>query len=84
MEYNILDFLCLYIICHASLDCIKGECQSLRGGFDGQVLAARKRARYLRLARPPTSTELQSVRSQIKRRTHLHKTIRSLCTLLFV
>ncbi|KAK3541608.1 hypothetical protein QTP86_033078 [Hemibagrus guttatus] len=41
-----------------------------------KVLAARQRARYLRLARPPTSTELQSVRSQIKKRTHLQNTIR--------
>ncbi|XP_058231809.1 polycystin-1-like protein 1 [Hemibagrus wyckioides] len=43
-----------------------------------KVLAARQRARYLRLARPPTSTELQSVRSQIKKTTHLQKTIREL------
>ncbi|XP_060717124.1 polycystin-1-like protein 1 [Tachysurus vachellii] len=43
-----------------------------------EVLAARQRARYLRLARPPTSTELQSVRSQIKKRSHLQKTMREL------
>ncbi|XP_047664341.1 polycystic kidney disease 1 like 1 isoform X2 [Tachysurus fulvidraco] len=43
-----------------------------------KVLAARQRARYLRLARPPTFTELQSVRSQIKKRSHLQKTIREL------
>ncbi|XP_053083812.1 polycystic kidney disease 1 like 1 [Pangasianodon hypophthalmus] len=48
-----------------------------------KVLAARQRARYLRLARPPTSTELQSVRSQIKKRTLLQKTIRELVFYMF-
>ncbi|GAA6095704.1 polycystic kidney disease 1 like 1 isoform X1 [Tachysurus ichikawai] len=43
-----------------------------------KVLAARQRARYLRLARPPTFTELQRMRSQIKKRSHLQKTIREL------
>lgn len=47
--------------------------------FYGQVLAARQRARYLRLVRPPNSTTLKSVRGQIKRRTLLHKTARSYC-----
>ncbi|KAF4075838.1 hypothetical protein AMELA_G00223500 [Ameiurus melas] len=48
-----------------------------------KMLAARQRARYLRLARPPTSTELQSVRSQIKKRTHLQRTIRELVLYVF-
>ncbi|XP_056594831.1 polycystic kidney disease 1 like 1 isoform X1 [Triplophysa dalaica] len=43
-----------------------------------KVLAARQRARYLRLVRPPNSTTLKSVRGQIKKRTLLHKTARDL------
>ncbi|XP_035382312.1 polycystic kidney disease 1 like 1 [Electrophorus electricus] len=42
-----------------------------------KVLAARQRARHLRLVHPPTSAELKSVRHQFKRRTLLRKTIRS-------
>jgi len=45
--------------------------------FDEQVLAARQRARYLRLVRPPNSRELKCVRGQIKKQTLLHKTTRS-------
>ncbi|XP_046733307.1 polycystic kidney disease 1 like 1, partial [Silurus meridionalis] len=48
-----------------------------------KMLAARQRARYLRLARPPTSRELQFVASQIKKRTHLKKAIRELVLYLF-
>ncbi|KAK1806771.1 hypothetical protein P4O66_004812 [Electrophorus voltai] len=43
-----------------------------------KVLAARQRARHLRLVHPPTSAELKSVRHQFKRRTLLRKTIRKL------
>ncbi|KAL7840831.1 hypothetical protein AOLI_G00261540 [Acnodon oligacanthus] len=43
-----------------------------------KVLASRKRERYLRLARPPTSTQLKYVRCQIKKRTLIQKTIREL------
>ncbi|KAI7792791.1 putative polycystic kidney disease protein 1-like 1 [Triplophysa rosa] len=43
-----------------------------------KVLAARQRARYLRLVRPPNSRTLKSVRGQIKKRTLLHKTARDL------
>ncbi|KAL6462894.1 hypothetical protein MHYP_G00293160 [Metynnis hypsauchen] len=43
-----------------------------------KVLASRKRERYLRLTRPPTSTQLKYVRCQIKKRTLIRKTIRDL------
>nr|XP_055037858.1 LOW QUALITY PROTEIN: polycystic kidney disease 1 like 1 [Misgurnus anguillicaudatus] len=43
-----------------------------------KVLAARQRARYLRLVRPPNPRELKTMRSQIKKRTFLHKTARDL------
>ncbi|XP_076868916.1 polycystin-1-like protein 1 isoform X2 [Brachyhypopomus gauderio] len=43
-----------------------------------KVLAARQRARFLRLVRPPTSTELKCVRWRIRQRTLLRKTIRTL------
>ncbi|XP_056110015.1 polycystic kidney disease 1 like 1 [Rhinichthys klamathensis goyatoka] len=56
-----------------------------------KVLAARQRARYLRLVRPPNSRELKCVRGQIKKQTLLHKTTRDLMlhlimlsTILFV
>ncbi|XP_077100644.1 polycystin-1-like protein 1 isoform X2 [Siphateles boraxobius] len=56
-----------------------------------RVLAARQRARYLRLVRPPNSRELKCVRGQIKKQTLLHKTTRELMlhlimlsTILFV
>ncbi|XP_036413818.1 polycystic kidney disease 1 like 1 [Colossoma macropomum] len=42
-----------------------------------KVLASRQRERYLRLARPPTSTQLKCVRRQIRKRTLIKKTIRS-------
>ncbi|XP_039523028.1 polycystic kidney disease 1 like 1 [Pimephales promelas] len=56
-----------------------------------RVLAARQRARYLRLVRPPNSRELKCVRGQIKKQTLLYKTTRDLMlhlimlwTILFV
>lgn len=44
---------------------------------DVQALAARQRARYLRLVRPPNSRELKYVRGQMKKQTLLYKTARS-------
>uniref|UniRef100_A0A8C1U2C3 Uncharacterized protein n=1 Tax=Cyprinus carpio TaxID=7962 RepID=A0A8C1U2C3_CYPCA len=41
------------------------------------TLAARQRARYLRLVEPPNSRELKCVRGQMKKQTLLHKTARS-------
>ncbi|KTG46295.1 hypothetical protein cypCar_00011285, partial [Cyprinus carpio] len=43
-----------------------------------KTLAARQRARYLRLVEPPNSRELKCVRGQMKKQTLLHKTARDL------
>ncbi|XP_059380022.1 polycystin-1-like protein 1 [Carassius carassius] len=43
-----------------------------------KMLAARQRARYLRLVQPPNSRELKCVRGQMKKQTLLHKTARDL------
>ncbi|KAG9347891.1 hypothetical protein JZ751_003908, partial [Albula glossodonta] len=64
--------------------------QSPRTHFD-RVLVARQRARYLRLARPPTPAELKGVRDKMRKETLIHKTLREailyivmLCLLLFI
>ncbi|XP_067290401.1 polycystin-1-like protein 1 [Pseudorasbora parva] len=49
-----------------------------------KVLAARQRARYLRLVRPPNSKELKCVRGQIKKQTLLYKTTRDLMLYLIM
>ncbi|XP_049331857.1 polycystic kidney disease 1 like 1 [Astyanax mexicanus] len=43
-----------------------------------KVLVARQRARYLRLARPPTLAERKCLKNQIKRRTLINKAIRKM------
>ncbi|XP_016339315.1 polycystic kidney disease 1 like 1-like [Sinocyclocheilus anshuiensis] len=43
-----------------------------------KTLAARQRARYLRLVQPPNSRELKCVRGQMKKQTLLRKTARDL------
>ncbi|XP_043083010.1 polycystic kidney disease 1 like 1 [Puntigrus tetrazona] len=43
-----------------------------------KTLAARQRARYLRLVQPPNSRELKCVRGRMKKQTLLHKTARDL------
>ncbi|PIN88322.1 hypothetical protein AB205_0066770, partial [Aquarana catesbeiana] len=43
-----------------------------------KILAARKRARYLRLARPPTRPQLRIVRDKIRRKTVIKKIFREL------
>lgn len=50
---------------------------SILHDVDVQTLAARQRARYLRLVEPPNSRELKCVRGQMKKQTLLHKTARS-------
>ncbi|XP_073686658.1 polycystin-1-like protein 1 [Garra rufa] len=49
-----------------------------------KVLAARQRARYLRLVRPPNSRELKCARGRIKKQTLLRKTARDLMFHLIV
>ncbi|XP_066545891.1 polycystin-1-like protein 1 [Amia ocellicauda] len=54
--------------------------------FD-RILAARQRARYLRLARPPTSAQLRQVRDRVRKETLKQKTLRELVlyiTMLFL
>ncbi|XP_040210381.1 polycystic kidney disease protein 1-like 1 [Rana temporaria] len=43
-----------------------------------KILAARKRARYLRLARPPTRPQLRIVRDKVRRKTVIKKIFREL------
>nr|XP_043891851.1 polycystic kidney disease 1 like 1 [Solea senegalensis] len=44
-----------------------------------QLLAARQRARYLRLVHPPTPAELRRSRGRKRRGTLIHNTLRDLC-----
>uniref|UniRef100_A0A4W5JPQ4 Polycystic kidney disease 1b n=1 Tax=Hucho hucho TaxID=62062 RepID=A0A4W5JPQ4_9TELE len=48
------------------------------------VLAARQRARYLRLVRPPTSGELRRTGGRKRRETLIHKTLRLCVSMLFL
>ncbi|XP_075070470.1 polycystin-1-like protein 1 [Mixophyes fleayi] len=43
-----------------------------------KILAARKRARYLKLARPPTSAQLKVVKDKIRRKTVIQRIFREL------
>ncbi|KAM8967024.1 polycystin-1-like protein 1 [Pelodytes ibericus] len=43
-----------------------------------KILASRKRARYLRLARPPTLEQLREVKDKIRKRTFIQQTFREL------
>ncbi|XP_062841306.1 polycystin-1-like protein 1 [Trichomycterus rosablanca] len=60
-----------------SSSCLYHHTQEINMDFE-KVLEARQRARYLRLTRPPTSTQLKGLRNQIKKWTLLHKTMREL------
>ncbi|XP_056376258.1 polycystic kidney disease protein 1-like 1 isoform X2 [Hyla sarda] len=49
-----------------------------------KILAARKRARYLRLARPPTPAQLKVTRDKFRRKTIIGKILRELAVYVFM
>nr|DBA24710.1 TPA: hypothetical protein GDO54_012332 [Pyxicephalus adspersus] len=49
-----------------------------------QILAARKRARYLRLARPPTRPQLRLARDKLRRKTVIKEILREFTAYIFM